>query len=139
MKPIDLNKIEKIINEEASEQEIREFDSLFKEMPLETPKKEFTDEVIKGLKSAPVYTGSQWRQSFIAMGIVILFSIFFLLPYDNFKVPTLTDPLLQQWVPPVGESGSILKQLLLIANGILMLVLLDKFAIGPFFRKTSYS
>ena len=137
MKPLDLNKIEKIISENASEEELHDFDKMFRELPLETPDKEFTDNVVKSLRRAPSYSVNHFRLSLMALGVVVILCIFFILVYDNFTVPTLSDPLLQQWVPPVGESSSMLKQVLMIVNAVLMLVLLDKFAITPFFRKTS--
>jgi len=139
MNKINPENLNKILSEQASDEEVRKFDQIFKEMPLEHSERDFTESVIQKFQKETHIRKSPSGLNLIALSIIILISLVIILMYDSFSIPSMSDPMLEQWMMPVNESTGLIKHIILIMDSILMLLLIDKFALGPYFGKKNYS
>ena len=136
---IDPNKLNRIIQDQASEEELKAFDKMVQDSSLEHTPEDFTESVLGKVKADTYSQKVPLKLTTVALALVVMLSLIIIMLYDSFSLPTMTDPMLEQWMVPANESTGIIKQVIMIVDALLMLILIDKFALSPYFRKKNYS
>ena len=125
--------------------ELTAIDSQLSALPLETPTVTFTDRLLEKLQPSPTllsYRGlNNLNFLFLAIGLVVLVTAVSLLLVGQISLPAIGGAGKSVGTPVDLTllrsffQSPLLKTLLLVVNGILVLLLVDKLVLQPFFSK----